>query len=101
MRPALFAFPFALFLAGPALAEAQADEPGGGEAAIVRNADGSFTIAETIEPSPETLDALPWEADQIDGEGDGSRRPREEADEAVDEAFEEAEDIARMEAGPD
>ena len=101
MRPAFFAFPFALFLASPALAEAQTDEPGRGEAAIVRNADGSFTITETIEPLAEALDALPWEADQIDGRGDASRRPRDEADEAIDEAFEEAEDAARMEAGPD
>ena len=101
MRPALLAFPFALLLAAPALADVKAGQAGGGEAAVVRNADGSFTIAETIEPDAEALDALPWEADQIDGNGDASRRPSEEADRALDEAFEEAEDRARMEAGPD
>lgn len=99
MRPALLAVPFALLLASPALAEAQAGAPA--EDPVVGNSDGSFTITETIEPNPEALDALPWEADQIDGVGDTSRRPRDEADDAIDEAFEEAEDIARMEAGPD
>ena len=101
MRPALFAFPFALLAAAPALAEAQADEPARDRPPILRNADGSFTITETIEPVAEALDALPWEADRIDGRGDASRRPRDEADEALEEAFEEAEDIARTEAGPD
>jgi hypothetical protein len=101
MRPALFAFTFALLLAGPALAEVQPADSARDEAAVVRHADGSFTITETIEPAADALDALPWEADQIDGGGDASRRPRDEADAAVDEAFEEAEDIARMEAGPD
>ena len=101
MRPALFALPFALLFAAPALAEAQPGAPATDPAPVVRNADGSFTITETIEPVAEALDALPWEADQIDGRGDASRRPRDEADEAIDEAFEEAEDAARMEAGPD
>ena len=101
MRPALFAFPFALLAAAPALAEAQADKATRDQSPIVRNADGSFTITETIEPVAEALDALPWEADRIDGRGDASRRPRDEADEALEEAFEEAEDIARTEAGPD
>ncbi|HEY5723454.1 MAG TPA: hypothetical protein VIT45_14150 [Allosphingosinicella sp.] len=100
MRPALFALPFALFLAAPALADVKADQPGD-DAPVARNADGSFTITETIEADTEALDALPWEADQIDGRGDASRRPRDEADEALEEAFEEAEDIARTEAGPD
>lgn len=105
MRPALFAFPFALLAAAPAMAEADADEAIQERSPIVRNAGGSFTITETIEAVAEALDALPWEADQIDGRGDSSRRPRDEADEALEEAleeaFEEAEDIARTEAGPD
>jgi hypothetical protein len=102
MRLFLSVLPFALLGAATASAEVKGNEgPAEDSAPIVRHSNGSFTIAETIEPSPEALDALPWEADQIDGKGDGSRRPREEADEAVDEAFEEAEDIARMEAGPD
>ena len=101
MRTAFHAFPLALLLASPALAGVKADPTGREEAKIVHNADGSFTITEAIEPQAEALDALPWEADQIDGAGDASRRPRDEADRAVDEAFEEAEDMARMEAGPD
>jgi hypothetical protein len=101
MRPALFAFPFALLLAAPALADMKADQAGSDQTAVVPNADGSFTITATIEPEAEALDALPWEANKIDGSGEASRRPRDEADEAIDEAFEEVEDMARMEAGPD
>jgi hypothetical protein len=101
MRPSQSILPLALLIAAPAFAEVREQAPAADEAAITRNADGSFTIAATIEPIPEALDALPWEKDQTDGKGDASRRPREEADEALDEAFEEAEDIARMETGPD
>ena len=100
MRPTVALLPLALLAAAPASAEverAAADS----EAAITRNADGSFTIAETIEAAPEGLDPLPWEADREDEQADGSRRRRDEADEAIEEAFEEAEDIARTEAGPD
>ena len=100
MRLSVSVLPLAL-VAAPALAEAQPPAAGEEEATIVRNADGSFTITETIEPIPEALDALEWEKDQKEGGGDASRRSRDEADEALDEAFEEAEDIARMEAGPD
>jgi len=102
MRPTLSALPLALLAATPASAEVQAKERPVEEAApIVRNADGSFTINAAIEPYPEALDVLPGDMDQIDGRGDASRRPRDEADEALEEAFEEAEDVARTEAGPD
>ena len=101
MRFAIPALSLALLAAAPALAAVQPAEPAGDEAAIVRYSDGSFTITAAIDPIPEALDALPWEKDQSDGTADASRRPREEADEALDEAFEEAEDLARTEAGPD
>ena len=99
MRPVLFAIPFALLTAAPVLAEEQAADAE--RAPVVRNADGSFTITETIEAAPEELDALPWETDRADMPADGSRRPRDEAEEAIEEAYEEAEDMARFEAGPD
>ena len=101
MRTALLAFPIALLAATPAAAETRAEDSPREPAPIVRNADGSFTITEAIEPVTEALDALPWEAEQVDGRGDSWRRPRDEADEAIDDAFEEAEDMARMDAGPD
>jgi hypothetical protein len=101
MRFAIPALSLALLAAAPAFAAVQPAEQAADEAAIERHSDGSFTITAAIGPIPEALDALPWEKDQSDGQGDASRRPREDADEALDEAFEEAEDIARTEAGPD
>jgi hypothetical protein len=101
MRLSLSALPLALIAATPALAAVQPAEQTGDEAAVVSHSDGSFTIIAAIEPYPDELDSLPGDMDQIDGRGDGSRGPRGDADEALEEAFEEAEDSARTEAGPD
>ena len=87
-------FPASAAQAGPAPARKNA------EAAVIRHADGSFTITEPIEPLPERLDALPWEAEEEPAD-DPRQRDRDKADEALDEAYEEAVDMARMEAGPD